>query len=227
MVYHKVFRHRNDLKEYDLFSETTSQGRWYVTPKGDRYKSVTTFLKETGDMSWLDDWREAVGEEIANKESLRCSTRGDQLHLSIENYLNNEHPFYNIPDLLNYVRYMFNQLKFVLSLIDDIVFQEVSLFSDKMRLAGKVDCIAKYNGKLSIIDFKSSNKLKKESDITNYFIQCTCYAIMYKEMYGVWIDQIVVIIGVEKVSRPQVFKMKTSDYLPELKKRLIQFHAKK
>jgi genome maintenance exonuclease 1 len=93
---------------------------------------------------------------------------------------------------------------------------EQALYSDELQVAGRVDCIAEWNGKLSVVDFKSSTNQKKKEKIGNYFMQCTAYAIMYEEIVGVPIEQIVVLIGTEN-GDGQVFVENKSDYVDSLK----------
>ena len=83
-----------------------------------------------------------------------------------------------------------------------------------MRVAGRVDCIAEYDNKLSIIDFKTSSKQKKEANIKNYFMQCSAYAVMYEERTGIPVTQLVIMIAVDS-DHPQVFIKKRDDYIKD------------
>ena len=89
--------------------------------------------------------------------------------------------------------------------------QEQALYSDEYRIAGRVDLIAEWNGKLAVIDFKTSSKQKEEENIQNYFMQCAAYALMFAERTGMWIDDIVVLIATEE-GPAQVFERQIHDY---------------
>ena len=112
---------------------------------------------------------------------------------------------------------IFNTFKPILEPIDNIHCQETRMFSHHLRLAGTVDCIAEYQGKLSVIDFKTASKPKKHDWIHNYFMQCSAYAIMYEEMTGIPVPQVVILVAVED-SEPQVFVEKRDPWVTGLLK---------
>jgi len=199
-----------DFELPKLTRETTPQGRKYFTPEGNSYPSITTVLSILG-KDKIAEWRKRVGEEEANKISTQAGIRGTAVHKLAEDYLNNEADWKKgaMPTNL----FAFNQIKPILDKnIDNIIMQEAFLYSDKLQCAGQVDCIAEYEGKLSIIDFKTSRKPKKEEWITNYFIQASFYAAAFYERTGIAIKQGVIIITVDG-SESQVFKVNTFDYL--------------
>lgn len=190
--------------------ETTESGRKYFTPDGKAYPSITTVLSILS-KAQIMAWRERVGEEEANKISRQASTRGTAIHNIAENYLNNKDDWNKDVKPVNL--YTFGQIKQIVdNHVNNIWFQEEYLFSDRLQCAGQVDCIAEYDGKLSVIDFKTSRKPKEESWITNYFIQASFYSAAFYEMTGIPIKQGVIIIAVDD-SVPQVFKFDTYDYL--------------
>lgn len=179
------------------------EGRRYETPDGNRYPSITTVLgADPEKKKSLQAWRDRVGPEEANRVSVQASRRGTRIHSMCEDYLNNYNP---------YSRAMpvdvetFNSMKPVLDdNIDNILVQEQALFSHHLRLAGTVDCIADYDGKRSVIDFKTSLRPKKKEWIEQYFMQEAAYAIMWEERTGQPITQLVTIIAVDN-DEPQVF----------------------
>jgi genome maintenance exonuclease 1 len=169
--------------------------RHYVTPSGLLYPSVTTVLKHLSAAD-IAAWRARVGHEEAEKVSQKASTRGTSVHDMCEKYLSNQ------SDLLHEAKYefdsyTFDKMKPYLHKIDYIYGLETPMYSNRLRIAGRADCIAEYNGVLSIIDFKTSLKEKKKSWITNYFIQETAYAVMYEERTEVPIQQIVTLIATD------------------------------
>lgn len=173
--------------------------RLYETAMGNKYPSITTVLSEHNKQVIMD-WRRKVGAENANRIASAAARRGTKVHAIIESYLKNEDA--PIEDKLDLDRFF--SLEPFLDCIDNIHIQEKGLYSDHLRIAGTVDCIAEYNGKLSVIDFKTSSKPKKKEWIDNYFMQCAAYAIMYEERTGIPINRLVVMISVEQ-DAPQIF----------------------
>lgn len=197
----------------DLKSETFPDGkRYYTTPDGVRLPSVTTVLGAKKKEAIMK-WRQRVGAEEANKISRKATSRGTNLHSICEDYLNNRIDYYSgvMPDAME----MFKTIKPYLNKINNIHYQEQALWSRTIGMAGRVDCIAEYDGVLSVIDFKTSRKIKTKEDIEDYFAQCVAYACMYEEMVGQSIDQIVIIMAVEN-EQPLVFIEKTADHLNTL-----------
>jgi len=193
-----------------LTRKTTEEGRRYFTPDGSAYPSVTTVLGILSKQAIIE-WRKRVGEEEANRISRQASGRGTAVHKLCEDYLNNEEDWKGKHQPANL--FMFNTLKPVLDeKINNIWFQEVYLYSDKLKTAGQVDCIAEFEGELSVIDFKTSRRVKKEDGILGYFLQVSFYAAAFYEMTGIPIRQGVILIAVDD-SEPQVFKFNTYDYL--------------
>jgi genome maintenance exonuclease 1 len=213
------FKHIGCDIDYDLETETINGKRFYKTPEGLLYPSVTTITSQHG-KDKIIEWRKRVGEEEANRISTRASNRGTKVHKICENYLNNEedyartnpaHIHKTMPDSIA----MFKSLQPLLDEhVNNIHALEIPLYSHHLKVAGRVDCIAEYDGKLSIIDFKTSGKLKEESWIKGYFMQCSAYAVMYEERTGIPVSQIVIMIAVDS-EYPQVFIKKRNDYIKD------------
>ena len=203
--------------DYDLNAVTSETGsRVYTTPEGNQYKSITTVLSAYNKASILE-WRKRVGEEEANRVSKKASTRGTKVHDACEKYLLNEMSNMKLNMMMPDIKETFFQLKKRLDeSVGKIYSLEQALYSDELQVAGRVDCIAEWDGVLSIIDFKTSKKLKEEKYIQNYFMQCTAYAIMFKERTGKDIDQIVVAIAVDGEPEPQIFIRRKADYVDQL-----------
>lgn len=182
--------------------------RHYITPEGVPYPSITTVLA-TMNGNWLDSWKAAVGIEEANKVSRRATDRGTKIHHLFESYIRDGFLDYTqeMPD----VRAMVKNTIPHLNNINRVLVQETPLYSDTLRLAGTPDLVAEWNGVLSVIDYKNSSHPKEEKDIEGYFSQCTGYAIMLYERFGLMAKQIVVIISVEGYPT-QVFVKRTKDY---------------
>ena len=186
------------------------EGYRFYDIDGQNYPSVTSVLgirKKEG----LVKWRESIGEDVANWEMNRAARRGKSFHKLVEQYLNNETP--SIRDVLPLG--LFRLAKPYIDQINNIRLLEKIMVSPKLTIAGQVDCVAEYNGKLSVIDFKSANKERKEDWIENYFLQCTAYSSMYEETFGEKIEQIVVLLAAEDGTMTAYVK-DPQDYMEEL-----------
>jgi hypothetical protein len=193
-----------------LTRQTTESGRKYFTPEGNAYPSITTVLSILGKEEIIA-WRKRVGEEEANKVSRQASTRGTAVHKLAEDYVDNK-PDWKGKHMPSNIA-TFNTLRPILDArLNNVWMQEAFLYSDKLKTAGQVDCIGEWDGVLSIIDFKTSKRVKKEEDITNYFIQMCFYAAAFLERTGIAIKQAVVVMAVDD-NEPLIFKVNTFDYL--------------
>ncbi len=201
--------------DFELEAKTTESGRVYYTPSGKAYPSVTTVLGSMN-KAFIDAWRKRVGEEEANKISGKASRRGEALHLACEKYLLNEMSDLKIRNMMPNIKELFFQLRPELDKnIGTIYAVEQPLYSDKLKIAGRVDCIAKWDGKISIIDFKTSSKEKLEENILNYFLQCAAYAEMFEELTKKIVEILVVAIAVEG-GQPQIFVRQRHMYRTQL-----------
>lgn len=181
-------------------------GRVYETPTGKRYPSVTSVLGMM-DKSSLFEWRKRVGEEEANRVSARAARRGTVIHSLCEDYLKGLQPEPGMFDAQ-----VFNSLKPHLDRIDNIHALESKLYSDYLQVAGTVDCVAEYDGRLSVIDFKTARRLKSRDDIHGYFIQTAAYAVAFEERTGIPVSRLVILMGVDD-EQPLIFKEKRDDWI--------------
>lgn len=203
-----MFKHVEKFEFPQLVRENFEGKRVYKTESGDRFPSVTTVLGHKSKPA-IKAWRKRVGAETANKISRQASVRGTKIHSLCEDYVNNDDLNF---DKLSFVEVdMFNQMKPLIDRIDNIHCVEQFLYSEHLRLAGQADCIAEFDGRLSIIDFKTSAKPKSKSYIKNYFAQCAAYAIMFEERTGIPIDTSVIIIGVQ-ADESQLFVENRDNY---------------
>ena len=185
---------------------------------GKNYPSITTILsiqKKEG----LIQWRKNVGEAAAKWEMARAARRGKAVHTLVEQYMKNETP--SIRDVLPLG--LFKLMKPYLDQINNIRLVEEIMYSPKLTIAGQVDCVAEYNGKLSVIDFKTANKERIEEWVDNYFLQCTAYSMMYAETYNESIEQIVVLMAAEDGSM-KAFVKEPKDYEDELQNAIKTFY---
>lgn len=212
-----IFKH-NSISFDELETTTIGGKRHYLTPKGS-YPSITTVLSILS-RSGIAAWRKKVGNKEANRISTQAARRGTKVHLMCEEFVNNE---LDPSKYLPHERAMFNSIKPILEeKIGTVYAQEVPMYSDYLGVAGRVDCVAEYDGRLSIIDYKTSSKVKKVEYIQGYFQQASAYCVMYEERFGVPIDQIVIIIAVEN-DEPQVFVEKRDNHIFECINTIKQF----
>ena len=193
-------------------------GHRFYNINGKNYPSVTTVLgirKKEG----LQKWRDAIGENVANWEMGRAARRGKSFHTLVEQYIKGETP--SIRDVLPIG--LFKLMKPYIDQIDNIHLLEAIMYSPKLTIAGQVDCVAEYNGKLSVIDFKTANKERQEDWIENYFLQTTAYAHMFEETFGKPIEQVVILLASEDGS-VQTFVKNKADYEEELGKSIQNFY---
>jgi genome maintenance exonuclease 1 len=191
--------------------------RFYPTPSGNEYPSITT-VTSFKKAAFFKEWRRKVGEEVADRKTARATGRGTAFHSIVESYLKNEsleeHKNKPLPFTL------FQLAKPILNRINNIHVLEGALYSDYLRVAGRVDCIAEFDGELAVIDFKTSDKEKKEEWIENYFVQATAYAVMFYELTGIQPTKIVIIIATEE-GECQVIEKTNLDYYFTLLKEYI------
>lgn len=221
----KTFTHEPiDLGYADLLTESTEDGRKYVTPTGVKYPSITTVLGHFTKQGIIE-WRKRVGEQEANRISAQATGRGTSLHKVCERYIDNEEDYFK--DSMPNVRGMFNSIKHILDERIGLVYmQEVPLYSDHLRLAGRVDLIAKFDGVPSIIDFKTASRKKESDQITDYYEQEAAYAIMFEERTSKPIVNLVTIMAVEN-GEPLVFKEHRDNYAQSLINKIRLYEKEK
>ena len=198
----------------EVSTKTIKRKRFYDTPTG-FYPSITTVLgvrkeKQQG----LAKWRERVGNDVANHIMRTAAGRGTAVHHMCEDFLNNKDVIKEDQKFLPWC--LFSQLKPTLEKsINNIYAQECGLWSEKYRVAGRVDCIAEWNGVPSIIDFKTSRSERKDDYNFEYYMQASAYAEMFEERTGIEINQIVILVVTED-GLVQEFVKEKHEYLPHL-----------
>jgi genome maintenance exonuclease 1 len=211
--------------DFQLEQITTESGRKYVTPEGKSYPSITTVLGSFNKKA-LFEWRQRVGEEEANRVAAKASRRGTKLHSTVEKYLLNEINDMQVKMMMPDLKEMFSSIKPILDeRVGTIYGIEQRLYSDALRVSGTCDCIADWDGTLSIIDWKTSNRVKEKEEIENYFMQATAYSEMFEERTGMPIDNIVVAIVVQS-DEPQIFVEQKHKYLERTKYYIDKYHSK-
>lgn len=194
----------------ELKQINSDSGRMYETMEGERFPSITTVLN-LYNQNFITEWKAKVGEEYANKVASQAARRGTIIHESVEHYLSNR----SVPFVSFRQQELFKSIQPLLNDINNVHCLEQRLFSRHLKIAGTVDCIAEHEGRLSVIDFKTSSRTKEKNKIENYFMQCTAYAIMYEELTGIPIQKIVIMIAVED-DFPQIFIEKRDNFVKSL-----------
>ena len=210
-----IFQH--DLVQLtELSVKTMEDGRFYETPDGRSYPSVTTVTALEGRDN-IEAWRKKIGEKKADEISKAAMMTGTRVHKLAEMYLRNEvfrqEDFFG--ETLPNVQRMFEQLEILLDKnIGVIKAIEAPLYSHSLRVGGRVDLIAEWDGELSIIDFKTSKKPKREDWIKAYYMQSCAYARMFKELTNITVRKVVIAIAVDN-HQSQVFIADSEEYIQE------------
>lgn len=185
--------------------------RHYALPDGTLVPSVTTVLGEKLNKDGLIEWRARVGEEEAKKISTQAANRGTAIHTMAERYILNEENY--LRDQMPVNVDTFKSLKPILDdHVDNILGIELPLYSKALNTAGRTDLVAEYDGRLSIIDFKTSRKLKKIEYIESYLLQATVYSMMFEWIYKISVPQIAILIAVDH-EEPQKFVLDRAPYV--------------
>ena len=221
-----LFNHVGDLTPVEMTAEMVDGNRVYLTPSGNQYPSITTVISNNSKkQAGLARWRARVGKEKAANISARSAGRGTKYHSITEDYLNNrlnlkEYSKFPLPVL------MFQHSKDVLDRINNIHLQEAALYSDHLEVAGRVDCIAEFDGVLSIIDFKTAAEPKKVSYLYDYFVQETAYACCLQELYNITVKQLVTIVACENGETQVVTVPPKKEYLLRLIEYIDEYKIK-
>ena len=178
-----------------LERETIDGVRFYKVPNEDEFLKLVSITSVTSHWSRAKfaKWRKKVGEEKANEITRKATARGTDMHSMTEHYLLNE----DLPKVAPMGDMLFKIAKPTLKKIDNIHSLEGSLYSKELGVAGTVDCIAEYEGELSVIDFKTSKAPKPREWIDGYFVQAAAYACMYYELTGIAVKKLVIIMACE------------------------------
>lgn len=236
---HKTFNH-NPIVLPKLKQVNVPGLRYYEeeeTQEKAKFISITTLISHNTKHKFVD-WRKQKGEQEANRITNRSTTRGTKTHSLIESYVRNEelptiddlfpdeskiqkvlNPEETVDNYKNIPYYLFENLKPELDKIDNIIGLEIPMFSRYFGIAGTSDCIADYNGKLSIIDYKTSEYIKREEWIFDYFVQAVAYRYMLAELTGLEAEQLVILMAAEN---GQIKPFVKTDFEPYTK-RLVQY----
>ena len=192
------------LQSFNLQRDDSRSERYYIDTNGNEYLSVTSFVgKFSTGKEDIERWKAAVGPDEATRIVKAAAARGTAIHLACENLLLNK----TWQDISMFYKQDFITMKKHLELnVNNVFALEHQMFSNKLKLAGTVDCVAEYKGEMAIIDFKTSSQLKYRSDINSYFLQCAAYGVMLVERYNIKVKELIILMCVEGDPQIQVFK---------------------
>lgn len=214
------FIHHNFLGELELEKKETNGIRLYNLPNGQWVPSITSITSFYNRQIFID-WRKRIGLEEANRITKKATQRGTDFHQVCQDYLENKELVWDNYNVLT--KHMFFHAKPYLDKINNIHAIERTLYSEYLGLAGRVDAIAEYEGELAVIDFKTSDKIKPEKWIENYFVQETFYAAAYYERTGIIVKKLITIM-VTPGGEVKIFdKRNKGDYIKLLVKYIKEF----
>ena len=178
-----------------LERETIDGVRYYKVPNEEEFLKLVSITSVTShkNRQFFANWRKKVGEEEADRITKAATSRGTDMHTLTEHHLKNE----ELPQVQPISDFLFKISKSTLKRINNIHALEGSLYSKQLGVAGTVDCIAEFDGELSIIDFKTSKKPKPREWIEHYFVQCMAYGCMLYELTGISVKKLVIIMACE------------------------------
>lgn len=213
------FKHSFVPRE-EMIDTVVDGKRTYVTPDGDKFKSVTTIIGEKSDKSWLKSWRDRVGEDEADQILVQAQNRGTAIHNLAEKYVMNDSLWFQRAMPVNVVT--FKKIAAELDKSLGVVYGvEYPLWSKMLQTAGRTDLPAQWwidgRHQNAIVDFKTSRKTKDRLDIPGYFVQATAYALMFEELTGIKMPWIVVIVAPDDSDTAQVFVEKSREWYPKVR----------
>ena len=215
-----MFEHCNHLGELELKNKDTPGCRLYELPNGQWVPSITSVTSFYNRQIFIN-WRKRVGIEEANRITKKATTRGTDFHEAAQAYLENRDLVWE--DYLPATKFMFHHATPYLDKINNIHTIERTLYSEYLGLAGRVDCIAEYEGELAVIDFKTSEKIKPEKWLENYFVQEMFYAAAYYELTEIPVTKLITIM-VTPGGEVKVFdKRNKGDYIKLLVRYIKEF----
>ena len=205
-----MFVVENHLGDLELEKKEVDGLRLYNLPNGNWVPSITS-VTSFYNREVFRKWRKRVGDEEANRITKESTARGTDYHEAAQAYLENKELDWD--NYLPLTQFMFKSSQPYLDKIGKIHAIERTLYSEYLGLAGRVDCIAEYDGDLAIIDFKTSKKIKPEKWVEQYFVQETAYACMYYELTGIAVDKLITIMVTPEGDVHVYDKRNKSDYI--------------
>lgn len=187
---------------YTPISRESVEGkRLYATPDGSKVPSVTTILDKTKSaekMQALMEWKKRVGEAKAQEITTEAAGRGSRMHKFLEDYV--IQGTINEPGSNPFSQQSHIMAKTViehgLKHVNEIWGVEIPLYYPGIY-AGTTDGVGLHLNDESILDYKQTNKPKKEEYIEDYYLQLTAYALAHNEVHKTNIRKGVVLMCVK------------------------------
>ncbi len=214
------FIHENHLGDLELEKKEKNGIRLYNLPDGRWVPSITS-VTSFYNRQIFADWRKRVGIEEANRITKKATARGTDFHEAAQAYLENRNLVWE--DYLPATKFMFHHATPYLDKINNIHAIERTLYSEYYGLAGRVDCIAEYEGELAVIDFKTSEKIKPEKWLENYFVQEMFYASAYYELTEIHVKKLITIMVTPEGDVKVFDKRNKGDYIKLLVRYIKEF----
>ena len=192
----------NPKFDYKPLSRVTEDGRrLYATPDGKRLPSVTTVLDRTKPeekKQALNEWRKRVGVENAQKITTEAANRGTRMHTYLEDYIKQGELKERGSNPFGWASHAMAQtvIEDGLQNVNEIWGVEIPLYFPSLY-AGTTDGCGLHLNEESILDYKQTNKPKREEWIEDYYLQLTAYALAHNEVYGTNIRKGVVLMCVK------------------------------
>ena len=208
-----------EMNVLDIPCEYHDGKRFYVTPEGERYKSITSILSNLSKAA-IQEWRERVGEKEANKITRQASNRGTRVHSVCESYIQNQDGYLEgeLPNVIE----MFRSIEPLLDRIDNVRLVEGALWSDELKVAGRTDLIGDYDDELAVIDYKTSNTRKTWEMCHKFFMQGAFYAHAFEERYNVPVENIIIIMAVEN-DTPLLYRETKNRWMEPLRQVIYKY----
>ena len=192
-----LLQHKYDYKRL-IKEDGGANGRCYVTPDSERLASVTTILDRTKPLEnkiALANWRKRIGTDKAQTITTEAASRGTSMHKQLENYMrgSNAPPGGNMVHQHAYKMAQVIIKEYLMPNVPEVWGLETQLYYPGLY-AGTTDAVGLWNGVPSILDFKQTNKPKKEEWVTDYKLQLCAYAHAHNKMYETNIRQGVIIM---------------------------------
>jgi genome maintenance exonuclease 1 len=205
------FIQKFEYKNCTQVNDPVTRKRVYLTPDGESLPSVTTILSATKDMTALNEWKKRVGEEKAKQITTEAAGVGTAMHSNLERFIAGlQRQPGNNP-----VHVQANKMADViieqgLSKVNEVWAMEQSLYFPGL-FSGTTDLVGVYNGEPAVMDYKQTNKPKKEEWVEDYKIQLTAYIMAHNEVYGTDIRRGIVFMCSRNCEYQQ-FDLQPSDY---------------
>ena len=178
--------------DYDNLDKVSKGGLRHYSVKGNLLPSVTTILSRTRDkksVETLNNWKKRVGHENARRITNEAANVGTQMHLNLEHWIRGE----EFPEKNNLIHIIAKKMANIVienikDSLDEVWGSEVQLYYPDLY-AGTTDLSGVWKSNPAIMDFKQSNKPKKDEWVEDYKLQLVAYIEAHNIMFGTTINE--------------------------------------